>query len=36
MSNIIKCDSKDAEFRQIPLTLSCYYFFEGMKYFVAD
>lgn len=36
MSNFIKCDSKDAEFRRMPLTHSCCYFFDGMKYFVAD
>jgi len=36
MSNFIKCDSKDAEFRRILLTLSCCYFVDGMKYFVAD
>jgi len=36
MSNFIKCDSKDAEFRRIPLTLSCCYLVDGMKYFVAD
>lgn len=36
MSNFIKYDSKDAEFSRIPLALSCCYFFDGIKYFVAD